>query len=139
MNTVKPDFETACDMVRDFARKYVRTQPYARLDEQNRQLHIGLHELQQYATGMGFDKTMRFDLPNGFGWLAKQTGSADEWSWAGKPFSERQAVELLNQQHEAHANYRPLEMLLRLSRTVDDDTLAYWHSSLSDIRKEQHQ
>ena len=70
MSVIKPDFETACDMVRDFARKYVGTQPYARLDEQNRQLHIGLRELNQYATGTGFDKPLRFDLPNGFGWLA---------------------------------------------------------------------
>lgn len=71
MSVIKPDFETACDMVRDFARKYVGTQPYARLDEQNRQLHIGLRELHQYATGTGFDKPLRFDLPNGFGWFAR--------------------------------------------------------------------
>jgi hypothetical protein len=102
-------------------------------------LHIGLRELNQYATGTGFDKPLRFDLPNGFGWLAKQTGSSDEWSWAGKPVRERQAVELLNQQHEAHSDYRPLEMLLRLSQAVDDNTVTYWHSSLSDIEKEQHQ
>lgn len=139
MSVIKPDFETACDMVRDFARKYVRTQPYARLDKQNRQLHIGLRELNQYATGTGFDKPLRFDLPNGFGWLAKQTGSSDEWSWAGKPVSERQAVELLNQQHDANSDYRPLEMLLRLSQAVDDNTVTYWRSSLSDIEKEQHQ
>ena len=61
MSVIKPDFETACDMVRDFARKCVGTQPYARLDEQNRQLHIGLRELHQYATGTGFDKPLRFD------------------------------------------------------------------------------
>lgn len=70
--------------------------------------------------------------------MAKQTGSSDEWSWAGKPVSERQAVELLNQQHEAHSDYRPLEMLLRLFQAVDDNTVTYWHSSLSDIEKEQY-
>ena len=47
-------------------------------------------------------------------------------------------MELLNQQHEAHSDYRPLEMLLRLFQAVDDNTVTYWHSSLSDIEKEQY-